>query len=122
LEIAGLKVARDQLRNAIALVYSFAVMATIIPGFHLVPHLLLLPYFLMVPGYFIARLLRSTGSLLETLFYSIIWSITLFLSAYSVETILPSSQLLPIEIVVPGLTILLLAFDSLRRSPGGARS
>jgi len=120
LEIAGLRVARDQLRNAIALVYSFAVMATIIPGFHLVPHLLIFPYFLVVPGYFITLLLRNTGSLLERLFYTITWSVALFLSVYSIESILPGNQLLPIELVIPGLTILLLAFDSLRRPKRGA--
>jgi hypothetical protein len=120
LEIAGLKVPFEQLRNAVALLYSLIVMASIVPGFALVPHLLLLPYFLFVPGYFVTLLLRNTGSLLEKLFYAVAWSIAILLSAYSVETILPDNTLLPIQLVLPLLTILLLAYDYFRRPTRGA--
>jgi hypothetical protein len=120
LEIAGLKVPFEQLRNAVALVYSLIVMASTVPGFALVPHLLLLPYFLFVPGYYVTLLIRNTDSLLEMLFYAVAWSVAILLSAYSVETILPGSPLLPIQLVVPALTILLLAYDYFRKPRGGA--
>ncbi|MDA4113032.1 MAG: hypothetical protein OK474_03200 [Thaumarchaeota archaeon] len=115
MEIAGLKIEGKQLRNAIVLLYSFAVIATIIPGFTFVSNIVTLPYFLVVPGYFVTLLLRNTGSLLERLFYTIAWSVAIVLSAYSVETILPGNQLLPIPLVIPILTIVLLAYDRFRK-------
>ena len=71
MEIAGIKVAAEQLRNAIVVVYSVIVIATIIPGFATVSNLIILPYFILVPGYFVALILRNTGTLLETFFYTI---------------------------------------------------
>ncbi len=93
MEIAGLKVAREQLRNAVVVVYSIIVMATIIPGFATVSNLIILPYFILVPGYFAALLLRNTGTLLETLFYTLAWSIGILLSVYSLQTIIPGSEI-----------------------------
>jgi uncharacterized membrane protein len=118
LEVSRLKIPFEQLRDAVALIYSLLVMATIIPGHTLLPHLLVLPYFLFVPGYFVTLLFGKTGSLLERLFYALAWSVAIFLSAYSVETVLPGNQLLPIELVIPALTITLLAYDRLRKPHG----
>jgi uncharacterized membrane protein len=120
LEIAGLRVAGKQLRDAIILVYSIIVIVTIIPGFTFVSNLVFLPYFLLVPGYFVTLLLGNTGSFLERLFYTIAWSVAILLSAYSVETILPGNQLLPINLVIPVLSIVLLVYVRYRKPLHGA--
>jgi hypothetical protein len=119
LEIAGIKVAAEQLRNAIVVVYSVIVIATIIPGFATVSNLIILPYFILVPGYFVTLILRNTGTLLETFFYTIAWSTAILLSVYSLETIIPGSQSLPIKLVVPALTIFLLAYDHFHKPSRG---
>ena len=119
MEIAGIRVALEQLRNAVVVVYSIIVMATIVPGFATVSNLLILPYFLFVPGYFVALILRNTNSLLETVFYTIAWSMAVLLSAYSLQTIIPGSQNLPIKLVVPALTIFLLVYVHFHRPSRG---
>jgi hypothetical protein len=113
LEIKGLKAARQQLRNAVAVIYSVVVMATIIPGFHGVSTLIVIPYFLLVPGYFVMLLFRYTG-ILERLFYSVAWSIVILTSVYSLGTIMVIQDL-PLQLVIPALTIILLAYDNFHR-------
>jgi len=119
LEIAGLRIALEQLRNAVVIIYSIIVIATIIPGFANVSNLIILPYFLVVPGYFVALILRNTGTLLETLFYTLAWSAAILLSVYSLQTIIPGSGSLPIKLVVPTLTVFLLAYDHFHRPSRG---
>ena len=72
-----------------------------------------------MPGYFVALLLRQTGTLLERLFYTITWSIAILLSVYSIDTITPGSQSVPINLVIPVLTIILLAYDHFHRPVRG---
>ncbi|MGD0636650.1 MAG: hypothetical protein ABSA72_01240 [Nitrososphaerales archaeon] len=120
MEIAGLRVALEQLRDAIVVVYSAIVIATFIPGFASVSNLLILPYFIIVPGYLVTLILRNTGTLLETIFYTIAWSTAILLSVYSIQTIVPGSGALPITLVVPALTIVLLAYIHFHKPTDGA--
>ena len=92
MEIAGLKVAREQLRNAVAVIYSLIVMATIIPGFPTVSNPIILPYFVLVPGYFVTLLLRNTGTSWRRSSIRSLGASLFLLSVYSFETIMPGSQ------------------------------
>lgn len=113
MEVKGLKVAGEQLRNAVAVVYSLVVMATIVPGVPSISNLIVIPYYILVPGYFVTLLLRNTG-IIERLFYSIAWSVAILASVYSLGTI-GDTPYLPIELIIPTLTILLLAYDHFYR-------
>jgi hypothetical protein len=113
LEVKGLNDTREQLRNGGAVIYSLIVMATIIPGFPSVSNLIVIPYYILVPGYFVTTLVRNTG-VLERLFYSIAWSVAILASVYSLKSI-GIIQHLPAELIIPSLTIVLLAYDSFHR-------
>ncbi len=115
MEIAGLRVSLLQLRNAGAVVYSLAVVATIIPVLGRLSNLIVIPYYVLVPGYFVTLLLRETDTVVERLFYSVAWSLALLASVYSVKTLTPAYQYLPINVVIPSVTIVLLAFDYFHR-------
>jgi uncharacterized membrane protein len=114
LEISGLKSAREQLRNAGVVLYSVAVIATIIPGLERVSSAFVIPYYAFVPGYFVALLLNEKGTLLERLFYSVAWSIAIFASLSSF-TALTGYQAPTLSILIPLLTLLLLSYDHYRR-------
>jgi hypothetical protein len=121
LEGTGVNVALLQLRNAVVVIFSLIVMATVVPGFPSISKLITYPYFLFIPGYFFASLLEETGTILERLFYTLIWSVTIFGTVYSIETIMPSNQLFPISLVIPVLTLLLLGFEYYHRPLRGER-
>jgi len=113
LEISRLKVAWEQVRNAAVVVYSVAIMATIIPGFGHIPNPIVILYYFLVPGYFVVLLLRETGTVLDRLFYTVAWSIALFASIYAIQSV--GYLYLPTHLIVPGVTIVLLAYDSLHK-------
>jgi hypothetical protein len=113
LEISGLKVAWEQVRNAVVVLYSGVVMATLIPGVSLVPNLAVLFYYFLIPGYFVTLLLRETSTILERLFYSIVWSLAIFASVYSIRSL--GYQALPTNLTIPALTVVLLAYDHFHR-------
>ena len=109
MEVKGLSVAREQLRNAAVVAYSLVVMGTIIPGFPSISNLIVIPYYILVPGYFVTLLLRNTG-IIDRLFFSIAWSVAIFASINALGSI-GVIQFLPVELTVPALTIVLLAYD-----------
>jgi hypothetical protein len=109
LEIAGLKVAWEQVRNAVVVLYSVIITATIIPGFVHVPSPIVIFYYFLVPGYFATLLLRETGTILDGLFYSVAWSLAILAAVVAIESIGYSD--LPTNLIVPAVTIVLLAYD-----------
>ncbi len=115
---AGVRVALEQLRDGIVVVYSILVMATIIPGLHIIPTLAVVPYMLVVPGFYATLVLRETETFLETMFYAVAWSVGIFVSVYSIET-LSAGYLPPIDLVVPVLTFVLVAYVRYRRPSSG---
>jgi hypothetical protein len=114
LEIASLKVALSQVRDAFVVVYSLVVVATIIPGFGNISNAIVIPYYALIPGYYATLLLRNTGTITETFLYSLAWSLAIVASVYSFTT-LPGLQYIQVSIVVPVLTIVLLIFVHFRR-------
>ena len=109
-----MKLTLVQLRNAVVIAYSLIVMATNFPGFDFVSKLIVIPYLLLVPGYFVASLLDKSGTLLDRVFYTLAWSVAVFGAVYSISTIVPSG-FFPIDLVIPVITILLLAYDYFHR-------
>jgi len=113
LEIQRLISASEPLRNAGIVVYSLVVMATILPGFDLVSRIILIPYYLLIPGFCITLLLRQARTIVDGLFFSVAWSIAIVVSVVSIEG-LGYSQL-PINIVIPIFTVVILALVHYRR-------
>jgi hypothetical protein len=109
LEIQGLKVALEQLRDAFVVLYSLLVVATILPGFAFFPNVLVLPYFLFVPGYFVTIIFHDTATLMEWLFYTFAWSIAIFVSVYAISTVV-AGAVFPPTVIVPAVTILLMVY------------
>ena len=89
--------------------YSLTVMATVIPGFVYIPSPVVILYYFLVPGYFVTLLVRETSTILETLFYSVAWSLAAIAIVLSIKSIGYTD--LPTSIVVPAFTILLMAYD-----------
>jgi uncharacterized membrane protein len=113
LEIQRLISASEPLRNAVIVVYSLVVMATILPGFDLVSRIILIPYYLLIPGFCVTQLLRQARTILDGLFFSVAWSIAIITSVVSIEGLGYSN--LSINIVIPVLTVVILALVHYRR-------
>jgi hypothetical protein len=112
LEIAGLKGTWEQTRNAAVVLYSATIMATIIPGFVHIPSPIVIFYYFLVPGYFVMLLLRETGTLLERLFYSVVWSLAIVVSDFSIKSIYGLGYTdLPTSLIIPAITLVLMAYD-----------
>lgn len=110
MEISSLSAPLRQIRSGAIVIYSLVVAATIIPGVG-VPSIIPILYFMFIPGYCIAALLRQTDTILEGLFYSVAWSIAAVASIYSFGSI--GYAFLPIAVVLPALTIIILTYDHL---------
>ena len=95
--------------------YSLTVMATILPGFGRIPGLIVFPYYLVVPGYCLTVLLKQDKQPLDLIFYSLVWSLAVVGSVFSVETLFQGSSALPLSATVPALTLALNVFDYYQR-------
>lgn len=115
MEIAGIRVALGQLRDALVIAYSVLVVATVVPGFGHVSSAIAIPYYLSAPGYYAARLLRNTPTIIEGLFYSVGWSLAIVASVYSIATLGGSFSYIPISILIPAITVVLLAYGRSRQ-------
>jgi hypothetical protein len=93
------------------LAYSVAVMATILPGFGRISNALILPYFVIIPGYAFSSVLRQTEGITQTLFYSLVWSVAILVSIFSLATIAPALSTIPLNGVIPVLTIILTVYS-----------
>ena len=113
MEIQRLISAAEPFRNAAIVVYSLAVMATVIPGFDLFSGVALIPYYFLIPGFCVTLLLRQAKSVLDGLFFSVAWSLAVICSVVSISALAHSN--LPISIVIPVLTILILGLVRYRR-------
>lgn len=113
MEIAGIKFALGQVRDAFLLVYSAVVAATAIPGFEHISSIIAIPYYLLVPGYLVTVLLRNNSTVIEGFFYSIAWSLAILTTVYSFQTVSTGFQYLPVPIVVPALAVVLLGYERL---------
>jgi len=111
LEIERIGPAVKQLRLAGIVAYSLVVMATVLPEAVHIPNAIVIPYYLFVPGYSVAQLLLQRETVIERLFYSVVWSMVVFTSLFSIETVLPGSSIVPLNGVIPILTILVFVYD-----------
>lgn len=99
-----------RVRNAVLLFYSLAIMATTLPGSSVIPHTLVLPYYLLLPGYAFSLLLGQTEGIIRTGFFSLVWSLAIVGSVYSVTTVVSNFATVPISGVVPILTIIITGY------------
>jgi len=107
LEIQRLAPLFDQFRNAAIVAYSIVVVATIIPGVHSIPGVALMPYYLLVPGYCATSLLGKSRGFIESLFFSVSWSLAIIASVVAINSLGLAS--LPLNVVVPVITVFILA-------------
>jgi hypothetical protein len=104
-----------KIRTFVMLAYSVAVMATILPGFGRVSNALILPYFVLIPGYAFSSVLRQTEGTVQTLFYSLVWSVAILVSIFSLATIAPSLSTIPLSAVIPVMTMILAVYSYYHR-------
>ena len=100
----------QRLRDALILLYSFAIMATVIPGFSALPHTVIIPYFIFIPGYVFSLAFRQSEGITQTIFYSLVWSVAALAGVYSVLSLTPRLSTVPLSGVIPTMTIILLAY------------
>lgn len=86
-------------------------MATILPGFNRVPTTLILPYFAIFPGYAFSLVLRQTEGVFEMLFYSLVWSVAILVSIFSLATVAPSLSTISLNAVIPVITMIFTVYS-----------
>ena len=97
-------------RSALILLYSVVVMANVLPGFNGIPHSVIIPFYLLVPGYVISLVLREDRGIVQTVFFSLVWSVVLVASVQSLAARAPDLYNVPIDGVIPPLTIILTGY------------
>jgi hypothetical protein len=102
-----------QLRLAVVIAYSLLVMVTVLPEAMRFSEAILIPYYLFVPGYSLSLLLLRRGAVIDRVFYSVVWSMAIFASLYSIETVVPGSAIIPLSAVIPLITIIVFSYDHL---------
>ncbi len=96
--------------------YSLVVMASVIPFFHRLSSVELVPYYLVVPGYALTTLLSEGQGIAGKAFYSVAWSVALVASVYSLQSVAPQSEGLPIPVIVPALTLVFFTYNRFHRA------
>jgi uncharacterized membrane protein len=110
LENVGRSGVGQRFREAVIVVYSLIVIATDLPAFGGIPNVVVIPYFLFIPGYCLTSLITPTDSIIEKTFYTLAWSLALAANFIAINTLRSGLPVLPIKVVVPVLTLLILAF------------
>jgi len=88
-------------------------MATVLPEAMRFSSVVVVPYYLFVPGYAVALLLLQRGTIIERVFYSVVWSMVIFASLYSIEAVVSGYAILPLNAVIPILTMIVFVYDHL---------
>jgi uncharacterized membrane protein len=88
-------------------------MVTILPGFGNVSGIILLPYYLLIPGFCVTLLIRQARNIVDGLFFSVAWSLAILASVDSIKGLGYSA--LPINVVIPVLTVVILGLVHYRR-------
>ncbi len=86
-------------------------MATVLPEAMRFSNAVVVPYYLFVPGYSVALLLLQRGTAIDRIFYSVVWSIVITASLYSMETVVSGSMIIPLNVIIPILTMIVFAYD-----------
>lgn len=113
MEISRIGHSLRQVRTAGIFFYSLLVIATIIPGVESISNLLIVPYYLIIPGYCITLLFRQERTAVDYLLFSVAWSVALLASVVAMKKIFPSYYSIPINIIIPLLTVVFLSYDYL---------
>jgi hypothetical protein len=86
-------------------------MATVLPEATHISNLVVVPYYLFVPGYSVALLLLQGETVIDGVFYSIVWSVVIFASIYSMGTVVPGFSIIPLNLIIPTLTVIVFVYD-----------
>lgn len=113
MEISRIGPSLRQVRTAGIFFYSLLVIATAFPGVESISNLFVVPYYLIVPGYCITLLFPQEGTAIDYLLFSFAWSVALLASVVAMKGIFTSYYSVPINIVIPLLTVVFLSYDYL---------
>ena len=100
-----------QLRLVAIVEYSLLVMATVLPRAMRFSNVFVIPYYLFVPGYSVALLLLQRGTVIDRIFYSVVWSMVIFASLYSIGTVVSGFAIIPLNAIIPILTMIVFVYD-----------
>jgi phosphoglycerol transferase MdoB-like AlkP superfamily enzyme len=114
LEISRVDTHLKQVRTGGIFLYSLLVIATALPGVESISSLLVVSYYIIVPGYCITLLFSQERTTAYYLFSSFAWSMAILASIVAIRDIFQPYDSIPINIVVPLLTVVLLSYDHLR--------
>ena len=84
-----------------------------LPGVNSISNLVVVLYYIVVPGYSITLLFGQEGTAADHLLFSFAWSTALLASVVSIRDIFPSYDSIPVNVVIPLLTIVFLSYDHL---------
>ena len=84
-------------------------MITVLPGLDKIPHFIVLPYYIILPGYAFTLVLRNADGIIQTLFFSFVWSVVIVGTVFSLTT-LGSSSAIPLNALLPVLTVILTTY------------
>ena len=104
-----------QLLEAAILLYSFAIIATILPESTFVPNTAVVLYYVLVPGYCISSVVRLEETTLGRAFFSVIWSLALLATASSLQSVTRSQGQIPMSLIVPAVAIVFLVYGHFHR-------
>ena len=96
--------------NALIVVYSALIMATVVPSFSRITGDIVPPYYLFVPGYCITSLFGGVDSLIERLFFTIAWGLATLAGVFALESLEPNITL-SLNVVIPIITLVVLTYN-----------
>ena len=76
---------------------------------------MVVPYYLVVPGYCLTLLLKQDEHPIDLAFYSLLWSLAIVSSVFSLDTLLGTLGPLALNPFVPTVTIAVSAFNHYHR-------
>jgi hypothetical protein len=100
-----------ELEYQLVALYSLLVIASSLPSLRVLAGLFVVPYYMFVPGYEVTKLIFSEIRTDGRFFSSIIISIALVSSLYSLQVITAGRVIVQPSIFIPLITLLLLSLN-----------
>ena len=92
---------------AVVVLYSLAIMASVVPTFSDIPNAVVLVYYFFVPGFVITLFIAEKDTIFHKLAYSALFGLTVVYFISSVRQSIQDSVPLPFNVIVPMFSIAL---------------
>ena len=106
-----------KIETTVVLMFSIVVMASITPTFGDISNVLVVVYYLFVPGYVMAGLLGENYGPIQRILFSLPFGLAMVLSLFAIRQMNTSALRLPYAVIIPALTLLLLAYRYFHARP-----